>query len=84
MDVTGRPFQPSIMFACKGKSLPQSGALLGQAPALLTIILSWKGLPGTNAQAYEYSQITDVKRFITSGPGANVIKLFTSVIYKFS
>jgi len=32
------------------------GALLGQAAALpANIRLGWKGLPGTNAQAYEKS-----------------------------
>ncbi len=37
----------------------------------------------TNIPAYhENSQITTVKSFITLGPGANVIKLFLSVIYR--
>jgi hypothetical protein len=56
------------------KETPLKSRLL----ALLTKIrLSWKGLPGTNALAYyEHLQVTDVKRFIIFGKGANVIKLF--------
>jgi hypothetical protein len=54
----------------KGKLLARSGS---------------KGLPRTNILAYyKLSLITDVKTFIKLGPGANVIKLFTSVIYKCS
>jgi hypothetical protein len=38
-------------------------------------------MPGTHTLAYyENSLITEVKRFITLAPGANIIKLFTSVI----
>jgi hypothetical protein len=37
----------------------------------------------TNTLAYyEFSQITDVKSFITLGPGLNVNRLYVSVIYK--
>jgi hypothetical protein len=46
-------------------------------------IVGWKGLPGTNTLAYyELSQIRYVNGFITLGPGVNLIKLFTVVIYK--
>ncbi len=39
-------------------------------------------MTGTDTLAYyEHSLLTDVKRFITLGPGANVIKLFTSVFF---
>jgi len=48
-------------------------------------ILGWKGLPGTETLAYyKNSYITDVKFYTTLGPGPNVIKLFTAVIYEFS
>ena len=44
-----------------------------------------KSLPKTNDLAYyENSEITDVKSFITLGPGVNVMKRFSSVIYEFS
>ncbi len=34
------------------------------------IRLSWKGLPGTKSLAYyKYSQIIDVKKFVTLSPG---------------
>jgi hypothetical protein len=51
--------------------------LYGRLLALLANIrLSWKGLAGTNAQAYyEKSQLTAVKSFITLATGVNVIKL---------
>jgi hypothetical protein len=32
---------------------------------------------------YEDSKITYVKGFVALGPGANIIKLFTAVIYEF-
>jgi hypothetical protein len=45
------------------------GALLGKALALpANIRLGWKGLPGTNAQAY-YEIFWTVKSFITLVPG---------------
>jgi hypothetical protein len=48
MFVPGRPFEPSLMFVGKAKSLPLSGAL-GKIPELLANIrLGWKGLLGTN------------------------------------
>ncbi len=48
------------------------------------IRLGWKDLPGTSTLAYyELSQITVIKSFKTLGPGANVMKLFTAVIYKY-
>ncbi len=55
-----------------------------QASTLLTHVrLGWKVLPGTNTlDYYEDLQIMDAKSFITLGHGANVIKLFTAVIYE--
>jgi hypothetical protein len=48
MFVPGRPFEPSLMFVGKAKSLPLNGAL-GKIPELLANIrLGWKGLLGTN------------------------------------
>ncbi len=42
----------------------------------------WKGFPLTNTLAYyENSFNTDKKVFMTLTPGANVIKVFTVVIY---
>jgi hypothetical protein len=56
------------------------GASLSLALALLeNILLSWKGLPGTNTLAYyKHSQITAVKSFITMGISVddNAIKLY--------
>ncbi len=50
MFVVGRPFQASIMFVGKVRSLPKSE---GEAPALPTNIrLGWKGLQGTKVLAY--------------------------------
>jgi hypothetical protein len=41
-----------------------------------------KGLPSTNTLAYyEHSLIMAVKSFITFGPGADAIKLFTVLMY---
>ncbi len=62
------------------------GVSLGEALGLLTKSrLGWKSKPRAKALAYhEHSQITAVKSFITSGPVANVIKLFTVVSYTFS
>jgi hypothetical protein len=62
------------------------GSSMGQAPVLPTnVILSWKGLPGTNALAY-YEKFVNYgrKKYCGPCPGANVIKLFTSVIYECS
>jgi len=43
------------------------------------------GLLETNSLAhYKHLLITDVKSFITLGPGLNFIKLFTSIIYECS
>jgi hypothetical protein len=58
-----------------------SGALpLGRVLSLLgNVRLVWKVLAKTNTLAYKKcSRITDVKSFITLGPGTNVIKLFCS------
>ncbi len=57
MFVPGKPFQPNLMFAGKARAYPSealSGApLYGKLLALpANIRLGWKGLPGTNTQAY--------------------------------
>jgi hypothetical protein len=64
MFIPGRPFQPSLMFLGKVRSLPQSGATLGashgQAPALLANIrLGEKYLPGA------YPKVEHLKGVIT-------------------
>ncbi len=47
--------------------------------------LDWKVIASTNTLAYLASPtVTKEKCFITLTPGANVIKLFSSVIYGFS
>jgi hypothetical protein len=59
-----------------------SDAPLKSRPLALptNIRIDWQYLAKTNTLAYyvHYGQF-----FITLGPGANVIKLFTSVIYRF-
>jgi hypothetical protein len=72
----------------------QTGAYLSKAPEVallqgrllalpLNIRLGWKGLTGTHTVAY-YGHLlfTDVKTFITLGPGPNVTKLLVSRIYE--
>jgi hypothetical protein len=50
--------------------------------ASATIKLGWKVFLRTNTLAYYKVLLTmDAKCFITLGPGPNVIKLFTSVIF---
>ncbi len=73
MFVPGKPLQPSLIFVCKDRSQPKSGA--PEVPTLpLNIRLGWKGISGTNTLAYyEHSQIAAVKSFMTLGPGVNVI-----------
>jgi hypothetical protein len=66
---------------------PLSGApLKGRLVALLTNVRQgWKSLQETNTLAYyENPKIADLKSFLTLAPRANVIKLFTDVIYEFS
>jgi hypothetical protein len=58
------------MFAGKAKSPSQSG----------TLRLGFKGLARTNTSLLR-TFVNYGRNFITSGPGANVIKLFTMVIY---
>jgi len=61
----------------------EAGAYFQALPA--NIRLGWKGLPGTNTLAfYEHSSIAEANSFITLRPGPNVIKLFSSVNYRFS
>ncbi len=86
MFVTGRTFQPSLMFVGVRSEptrvgLHLSGSqLLGRLLALpAKIMLGWKDLPGTNTLVYyKNSKITDMKSFITLGIVANVIKLFST------
>ncbi len=58
------------------------GTSVGCSLALLANVrLGWKGLPGTNALAYfASSSATEKKVFVTLEPGANVIKLFPSLL----
>jgi hypothetical protein len=44
--------------------------------------LCWKVLPRTNTLAY-FASVKKIKSFLTLTPGANVIKLFTSVSHEF-
>jgi hypothetical protein len=71
------------------KSLTKSGSLKGAslrlAPALPThIILGWTGNPMTKTLAYLAICKLQTYFFIKLAPGANVIKLLLSVIYKCS
>jgi hypothetical protein len=72
-----------LIFACKARSQPYIGAnSLWQVLALLANIrLGLKDLPETNTR---FLKLFVEKSFITLTPGANVIKLFTSVINDFS
>jgi hypothetical protein len=69
-----RPLQASLIFLCKDRSQPKSGA--PEVPTLLANIrLGWIGISGTNTLAdYEHSQIAPVKSFMTLGPSVNVIQ----------
>jgi hypothetical protein len=60
--VPGKPFQHSLMFVCKDRSLPYDGA-----PFSLTRKNKpdWKGVPGANTLAYDkHSQNPIAKCFI--------------------
>ncbi len=63
----------------------KGSSLYGRLLALPTNIkLGCEGLPATNTLAYyKNSQITDVKSFVTMGPGGNVIERFMAVICAF-
>jgi hypothetical protein len=55
MFVANKPYQPSLLFASKARSLPSSTALKRYARLLampINIRLGLKGLPGTNTLAY--------------------------------
>jgi hypothetical protein len=59
-------------------------ALVNYSSKRLRITGAWKGPPGTNTLAYDEQPLaTTAKRFVKLVPGANVIKLFLSVIYEF-
>ncbi len=47
----------------------------------INIKLGGKGLPGTTLYLLRAFVITDVKSFITSGPGVKLINIFTSVAH---
>jgi len=74
------------MFEDKAGAYPRvehlKSASFSQAPALPpNMRLGYKGLPGTNTLTYyENPYITDIKSFITLGPGVIAIKLFTTAI----
>ncbi len=87
MFVPGKLFQPSLVFVGKAEAYPSKAPFkwLHSGASPTNIRLGWKGLHETNTVTYyELSLITSVKSFKTLTPGANVIKLFTSVINKFS
>jgi hypothetical protein len=69
------------MFADKARSLSRSGMPQKCSTEKGWYIrLDWKGLPGPNAQTYyQHSYITDVKSFITMGPGITFPKLKTNM-----
>jgi hypothetical protein len=72
MFVTGRPFQPNLMFEGKARSLPR-----WDLPILTNIRLGWKGLQRTNTLAYyEHSKITAVKGLTILGSGFDLITTF--------
>ncbi len=82
MFVHGKPFQPSVLFVGKARSLPQSGAserFFDRVGSSFTknIRLFWKGLPVTNTLAYyKIGKLRTEKVLLKLGPGPNVIRLF--------
>ena len=82
-------FQPSLTIVGNTRSLPKKKALK-DAPIGFALVLPsnsktyLKGFPRANHLAYwALSSVKKEKSFITLTPGANVIKLFLSVIYEF-
>jgi hypothetical protein len=73
--VTGKPFQPSLMFVIKAgaysSGAPTGSCLPGRLLALSTNIrLGWKCLPVTNDLTYYgHSLITNIKSFKALGLG---------------
>jgi hypothetical protein len=70
--VPGKPFQLSLMFVSKIRSLPKverlKGALLGWAPALLAKIgLGEKDLPGANVSLFGIFVNCSCKKFYNIG-----------------
>ncbi len=70
--VSGKPFQPSLMFEDKAgayaSEAPSRYYTLGQASGLIR--LGWKALPETNTLPYYKNlQIMAVKSFIVQAPG---------------
>jgi hypothetical protein len=68
------------MFVGKAKSTPLKGSFfymldLGRLQPFLQVL----GSAGKALAYYKHSKITDVKSFITLGPGPDLIKLFTAV-----
>ncbi len=80
MFARGKPFHSNLMFVRKAvaypSGAPERGSPLGLALGLTANIrLSCQGLPRTITLAfYENLKITDVKCFMTLGPGANALK----------
>jgi hypothetical protein len=66
MFVSGKPLQPSLMFAVKVVALPTN------------IKLGWKGLPGTSTSLLQKSVNYGCKSFYSTGP--RTLKPFTTVI----
>ncbi len=72
MFVTGRSFQPNLMFEGKARSLPR-----WDLPILTNIRPGWKGLPGTNTLAYyEHSYVMSIKCLKTLGSVFDLITTF--------
>ncbi len=70
------PFRPSLIFVGKVRSLPTplSDPIKYIQASLASIRLGCKGLPGTNALAYNKN--TTEKSFVTLAPGGNALKHF--------
>ncbi len=68
----GRLFQTNLCLRGRPEPILRGSIPLKLLALLTSIRLDWKGLPGTNSLAfYKHSQITDVKSFITLGPGVD-------------
>jgi len=87
--VPDRAVQPSLMFASKvgtyTRGAPERTFLKGTLKTFPTKFkLDWKGLPGNKHSSLFRTLIYCVRKMLTAlSTWPNVIKLFTSVIYKF-
>ncbi len=77
MIVSGRHFQPSLIFAGKARSLPKSGAFCKDLALPAYIRIGRKSLPETNTLAYyEHSDLKSSRALTTY---ICVIKTFSSL-----